>query len=93
MAISIHQADELLISLGNLLQHAALASQAVIDAIPEDASIDEEANVIEVAIAPVDELARLILRIPHKKRESKAVMARARAWMEGNYWATFREAA
>lgn len=93
MTISINQADELLILLGNLLQQAALASQAVIDAIPADASIDEEASVIEVAIAPVDGLARLILRSPHKRRESKAVIARARAWMEGNYWATFREAA
>ncbi|MEH2574425.1 hypothetical protein [Bradyrhizobium sp. AZCC 1708] len=72
------------ISTGDLFHKAALASQAIIDAIPEDADVREEADVIEAAIATVDELAHLILRT----QAAGAIRLRALAWLDGCYWAT-----
>lgn len=87
------QTDSNLISMGTVLHNAALESQAVIDAIPLDTDVTDEAVVIEVAIEPVDHLARLILRTPSLSEVGKLVRSRAQAWMDGNYWATLEVAA
>jgi len=77
-----------LAALGNVLRKAALESQAIIDAIPEDADVEDEATVIELAIRPVDALAGLILRMPGRNGSDNAIRSQAQAWMDGNYWAT-----
>lgn len=93
MLATINQTNVSLISLEAVLHSAALASQAIIDGIPEDTSVYDEADVIEAATAPVDALARLILRMSYKADAEKTARSRAQAWMAGNYWATAGAAA
>ena len=90
MRTALNQIDAPVNLLGTVLHNAALASRAIIDAIPEDASVYDEADTIAVATAPVDALARLILTVSSKNDVARA---RAYAWMEGNYWATTAGAA
>lgn len=84
--IGFHVAERRLPLVLCKIDNAALMSQAAIDAIPENADVADEINVIELAIAPVDALAQLILRMPCKSEAGRAVRSRAQAWMDSHYW-------
>lgn len=83
MLVTVNRIERNEVSMGDLFHKAALASQAIIEAIPGDVDVCDEANMIGSAIAPVDELARLILRT-----QNGAIRLRALAWLDGCYWDT-----
>ncbi len=79
--------------LGTMLHNAALASQAIIDAIPSNADVHDELSQIAKAIKPVDSLAWSIVRTPSSTDAVDAAISRACAWLDGRYWETFGAAA
>jgi hypothetical protein len=87
MLDTVNQTKRNPMSTDDTFHKVALASRAVIDAIPEDADQSYEAKMIKAAIAPVDELAHLILRT-RSGRAAGEIRLRALAWLDGCYWAT-----
>jgi hypothetical protein len=81
MVATVNRIEHNAASIGDLFHKAALASQAVIDAIPDDADVRDEDNIIRLSIAPVDELAHLILRT-----QKGPIRMQALAWLDGCYW-------
>lgn len=86
MRANINQAKFSVVSLGAVLHQAALASRAIIDAIPDDVSIDDEMSLIAGAIAPVDRIAWMILNTPSLNDEAEEITSRACAWLDDQYW-------
>lgn len=93
MSANMDKTDAFLISLGAALHQAALTSKAIIDAIPENASIGDEVNSIESAISSADAIARQIMRTSSLSSAAYSIASRACAWLDGDYWEAVGEAA
>lgn len=86
MSLNFGPHDCELAFLGNLLHQAALYSKAKIEAIPLDASTDDEFDMIDAVSAPAFAIAEQIASLPSYGPQGAEIKARAVSWIEGSYW-------
>ncbi len=82
-----------LANLAGLLHQAATYARVKIDAIPADASLEEECAIIEAVIIPAEAIAELIVTLPAQGRHDFEAKARAQSWLDGRYWTGLAPAA
>ncbi|MDX0318410.1 hypothetical protein NKY68_18040 [Sinorhizobium meliloti] len=75
-----------LASLKLSLHQAALRATEAIDAIPADASVDDELQIIEAASAEANDIAAWIASLQVEGKRAEKIKARAQAWLDGTYW-------
>lgn len=80
-------------ALKTVLHQSAVECRAAIDAIPLDADVGDEMEVIEAAMNTVDHLAKLVLRTSAPAKIGGEVKALAQAWLDGEYWKAIDAAA
>lgn len=76
--------DDYLIYKFGMLQEVALLAKAEISAIPETARADEEDEIIQFAIAPIDRFAQAVCLVPASTRAGAVMQKRAAAWLAGD---------
>ncbi|MER9628353.1 hypothetical protein [Mesorhizobium sp. M0296] len=69
--------------LRHALHIAAAYCQAVGDAIPQEASIRDEGDVISAASAPAFAIAEAIVALPARDPRDAEIQAKAIAWLDG----------
>ncbi|ARS70120.1 hypothetical protein [Sinorhizobium meliloti] len=80
------QHDGELILLGRFLDKVASEAEANIDAIPAEASVDDECAMIDAASMPVYVIAEHIVALAAQGKRGEAIKVRAQAWLDGTYW-------
>ncbi|WOH79024.1 hypothetical protein RX327_24290 [Bradyrhizobium sp. BEA-2-5] len=86
IANSVTRNDQYLISKYGKLQEAALFARAEISAIPETTGAEEEREMIEFALAPVERLARSLRLASSSTKIGATMKKRASAWLTGGGW-------
>jgi hypothetical protein len=80
-ANSVTRGDDYLISKFGKLQEAAQFAQAEISAIPEAARPNEQHEMIQFALAPVERLARSLRLVQPSTKAGATMTARVAAWL------------
>lgn len=78
---SVTRGDDYLMFKFGKLQEAALFAQAEISAIPETVRPNEEHEMIQFALAPVERLARSLRLVHSSTRAGAAIRTRVSAWL------------
>ena len=89
----INSIERRMSALKTVLHQSAVECRAAIEAIPLDADIADELEVIEAATDAVDHLAKLVLRTSAPAKIGGEVKSLAQAWLDGNYWEAIEAAA